>query len=122
MDDIYSRTPVNKIASVVTRQSGEEDIDYEKALFYRDSLVREVQMLDLKIQATPKKDPYRRMLGKQKHELQQKLARMPKVTPRHFKEFIVDAMKEELSEFMFNKVMNKAKELANNQGHRKGEE
>ncbi len=112
--NIYARTPVNKIASRVTRQSGEEDIDYDKSLFERESLVREVQMIELKIQATPKKDPYRKMLGQQKHELLQKLSALPRITPRHFKEFIVDAMKEELSEFMFEKVMSKAKDLASN--------
>jgi len=103
--EIYSRRPVNKLASIVTSQSECVDEDYEKDMYLRESLVAEVQLLEVKLKNTPKKDPYRNQLGVRKAEIQEQLQdlklRNTGVSKQHI---LIEVMKEYLSDFMYDKI------------------
>lgn len=74
LNDILTRTPVNKLSAIVTSQSGCSDdmaLDDE-----RDSLVRALQQIDREIAGLPKKHRFRAELGQKKEGIKKELIRV----------------------------------------------
>ena len=110
MDDIYSRTPINKTAAVVTSQTNCTDSLTDTQI--RDNLVAKIKKVDEEIRLSPRKSKRREELGKLKHELQNQIREIrPKKRFHGVEKYVMDILKKELPKFEFDRLIDRAEKL-----------
>ncbi len=109
MVDIYSRKPINKTAALVTSQSGCASDDSLTCEQKRENLVVSVKKLEKKMLLLDKKDPERKRLGQEKHEINIQINKLrPKKRTPGIERYVIDILRERLSKFEFDKLFSEA--------------
>lgn len=105
IDDIYSRTPINKTAAIVTSQSGcSDEISIEDR---RDTLKRSKESLQRELDGLPKNHRYRKEIGGKILQIQQELTLLRKqrkfagAKDRDLNNYIIDVIKESVPSYKF---------------------
>lgn len=107
MSDIYSRTPINKTAALVTSQkdcSNSELTEEQK----RVNLVSRYKSLNNKI-VLLEKGPERKALGKEIAEVCSQINQIrPKKKSPGVERYVIEILREELTKYQFNRLFDKA--------------
>ena len=108
MTDIYTKTPINKLAAIVTGQKGVSvGITEEQR---RDSLVAKWKSITNQIMDLPKNDPQRKRLGKQQHEISLKInaIRAKMKGDKSLQHYIITIIRERMTKSQWNDLMEEA--------------
>ena len=112
INDIYTRTPVNRIASIVTSQNGCDD---EMTLTdQRDSLARAITHIEREILGLPKKHHYRKELGVKKMRMQNQISVINKAIKKQnirdvdLNEYIFKECRKRMSKPQWNEIISSA--------------
>ncbi len=105
IDDIYSRTPINKTAAMVTSQSGCcDEISIEDR---RDTLKRSKESLQRELDGLPKNHRYRKEIGEKILQIQKEMTLLRKqrkfagAKDRDLNNYIIDVIKESVPAYKF---------------------
>ena len=115
MLDIYSRSPINKTAALVTSQGGCATDGTLSSEQIRENLVSKLKAIEVEILACKKGSKKRKELGKKKTALQEQVSEIrPKMKCKGVKDHILDILREELTDFEFKRILKKASLRASN--------
>lgn len=113
IDDIYTRTPINKTAAMVTSQSGcVDEISIEDR---RDSLKRAKESMQRELYGLPKNHRYRNEIGLKILAIQQELTLLRKqrkfagAKDRDLNNYIIDVIKEAVPAYKFQEWISMAR-------------
>jgi len=112
MDDIYTRTPVNKSAALVTSQGGCSD--KLTRVQERENLVAKMKSLEAVMLSHPKGSKKRKELSREKHALQNELSKYKDVTyskDRRLGDYILYLVKNKMTKAEWDLTVKKAVEL-----------
>lgn len=113
IDDIYTRTPINRTAAIVTSQAGcTDEISIDDR---RDSLKRSKESMQRELDGLPKKHKYRAELGIKILAIQQELTLLRKqrkfsgAKDRDLNNYIIDVIKEAVPAYKFQEWISMAR-------------
>lgn len=113
IDDIYTRTPINKTAAIVTSQSGcSDEMSIEDR---RDSLKRSRESLQRELDSLTKSHRYRNEIGAKMLQIQQELTLLRKQRKfsgekdRDLNNYIIDVIKEAVPAYKFQEWISMAR-------------
>jgi len=108
MRDIYSSTPVNKTASIVTSQSGCASDGTLSDEQKRANLVYKSKLLVMQINKLPPGNA-KKKLGKQLYEIQNKINKIrPAKKAVGVERYFIDVARDKLTRFQFDSFMREA--------------
>jgi hypothetical protein len=108
MSDVYSRSPVNKTAALVTGQNGcgNGSLTQEQI---RENLVLKLKSLKTELQAAPKGSAARRDMAGEQRLLEKAIREIrPKMKGKGAGEHFIAVCREEMTKYQFDTIMTKA--------------